>query len=130
MALPGPQLLFVGSAAAVGVAGTVAFISARNPDDAFVRSQRLARSVPAPAVERVVKTAPYPVPPHRRDGVRARCRSRGRGELANPWSCVVSYRSGARVRYSITIRSDGRYYGAPIGGRRTITGCCVRISAR
>ena len=111
----------------VGLAGTVAVVVARNPDESFIQAQRRQAPLSSAEVERVVRTAPNPAAPRLDDGIQADCRRAGKGELGNPWSCVVRYRSGRRVRFGVVVGSDGSYRGDPAGSPGVVTGCCVRV---
>jgi hypothetical protein len=75
-------------------------------------------------VEAVVAEAPEPVAPTRRTRPRhVLCRPGGTGELRNPWSCVIRYRSGTLAHYRVVVEPNGFYTGTGTG---IITGCCVK----
>lgn len=111
-----------------GLAGTVAAVSARDADDAFLLRQESPTTVSSAAVEKLVLTAPDLAPPHESPGVASRCRALGERELRNPWRCTVSYRSGNQVRLTVTIRPDGSYVGDYFGDEDArAEGCCLRV---
>ena len=113
---------------AAGLAGTVAAVGARGADDAFLLRQKSPTIVSREAVEKLVLTAPNLEPPHESPGVASRCRARGQRELRNPWRCTVSYRSGNRIRLTVTIKPDGSYIGDYFGDQDArADGCCLRI---
>lgn len=121
IALLGPLLAAV-------VAGSVMAIGARGADTAFLRGQEQPSRLPAAEVERAVRTAPEPGSGRGR-GTGANCRPAGRRGLRNPWSCTVTYASGERARFAVTVSEDGSFEGRHAGGG-AVRGCCVRIPAR
>jgi hypothetical protein len=125
---------------AAALFGAVAAVSGRGADDAFLLRQKNPTRVTTPAVERLMLTAPDPMPPHESRATRSRCRTEGRRELRNPWRCTVNYRSGSVARYLVTIGSDGSYRARyllaitadgdrSVGGTAMATGCCLRVPA-
>ncbi len=134
------ELLVVAPLVTVALLGAVAGVSGRGADDAFLLRQKNPTRVTTPAVERLMLTAPDPIPPHKSRATRSRCRTKGRRELRNPWRCTVRYRSGSVARYLVTIRSDGSYSARYLlaiaadgtrstGGRAMATGCCLTVPA-
>ena len=95
----------------------------------FVYRQKHPIPVEVASVERAVRTAPEPLDEGSgEEGREARCMPHGDGELRNPWSCRISYRSGASFRYDVSIRTDGSFEGQGEGATGTIEGCCVTFS--
>jgi hypothetical protein len=129
-ALSGPtrpsELVVVAALALPALAGGVAAVGGRGADDAFLLRQENPTQVTAAAVERLIRTAPDPAPPHKSPAVRSRCRPEGGRELRNPWRCVVRYRSGSVARFKVTIKSDGGYLARYGNGPATATGCCLQ----
>jgi hypothetical protein len=119
---------------AVALASFV-FVRAHQSDaGTLVSRQHQAQALNPAAVSRLVRVAPDPVT--RAPGIRARCIPLGTGELLNPWSCSISYRSGRLIQYRVTLNGDGSYTGdheiVRFQGRRfpdtgVISGCCVSI---
>ncbi len=110
-----------------GLAGAIAALQGRGAEEGFLYAQRTAERLETRDVERLVKTAGEPVPGPHPPGVGANCRSFGRGELRNPWRCVVSYASGRRATYRVKIYEDGTYFGHHVGGTGNATGCCIPV---
>jgi hypothetical protein len=112
-----------------GIAGTIVAVSNREPGEAFVLRQERLRPVEAAQLEAAVKRAPNALPGS--GGARgdsAKCTSRGKeagSTLRNPWTCVVRYPSGDRVRYRVTVASDRSFHGASRGNVLVIDGCCA-----
>ena len=107
------------------LAGTLAALGARGADTVFLEGQEQPSLLPAAEVERALRTAPEPRSGRGR-GRAAACRPGGRRPLRNPWSCTVTYASGLRARFAVTIREDGSYVGRHADGG-TVRGCCVRL---
>jgi hypothetical protein len=110
-----------------GAAGTVATLSGRDADAAFLYRQENPVRLRVADVEELVKNAPEPVGGSHPPGVRADCAPGGSGELRNPWRCKVRYRSGLRATFRITMGSDGSYVGDYRGDRAIVRGCCVDL---
>jgi hypothetical protein len=119
------ELVVLGAVLGAGLAGTAVALGSRGADEQFVQDQRHPPELRAADVERVVKSAPDPAV-GKGAGVAATCTSRGSGPLKNPWTCVVRYRSGKRVRIAVRIQQDGYYAGRYAGGGAA-TGCCVDL---
>jgi hypothetical protein len=111
------------------------FVRAHQSDaGTLVSRQHQAQALNPAAVSRLVRVAPDPVT--RAPGVRARCTPLGTGDLLNPWSCSISYRSGRLIMYQVTLNADGsytgdheivRYHGQRYRDSGVISGCCVSI---
>lgn len=123
-------LVFVGLPLGVGLVATVIALDARHVGDAFTFDQRRLQPYDQRrAVERLVGTAPTPTAAAANGKPSASCAPGGIGALQNPWSCTLRYRSGLRLHYVVTIRTNGSYFGqGPVNTRHyanTITGCCL-----
>jgi hypothetical protein len=119
------ELVVVGAAVGAGLAGTAVALGSRGADEQFLQDQRHPPNLRAFDVERVVRSAPDPAT-GKGKGLAATCKSRGSGQLRNPWSCVVRYPSGKRVRIAVRIQQDGYYSGRYAGGGGA-TGCCIDL---
>lgn len=111
---------------AVGIAGAVVAFANREVDSAFEFRARTPLRVEAERVEEAVLNAPEPVPEDKTEARAARCRSRGTGDLRNPWTCTVRYGSGQSFTYTVEVDPDGSFRGQNDIGDRLISGCCVR----
>ena len=120
-----PALLAL-AAVAAGIAGSTVAVANRDPGEATVlRQQRLQPLLPED-VEAAVVRAPNALPGAGDErGRSARCTSRGTGALKNPWSCLVTYPSGQRVRYRVIVAQDRSFRGASKGNALVIQGCCA-----
>lgn len=124
------DLAILGSAIVAGVAGAFTALHGRDADNAFLYRQRHPLTLRAVDVQRAVRRAPDPLvgnkgPP----GEQARCRPHGSGDLRNPWTCTVTYRSRRRrPRLRVDVRDDGSYVGRYEGGG-SVEGCCVGLPA-
>ena len=117
---------------AAGIAGFFAATSARQGETDFATRSQHPAPLQTADVEAAVSTAPEPGTGSGRGrarGTRADCRPGREGELRNPWSCRITYRSGTVARYSVTIRPDGSFHGDHLDGTGSITGCCVSARA-
>jgi hypothetical protein len=119
------ELIVAGTAVAAGLAGTAVALGSRGANEQFLQEQRHPPNLRAADVERVVSSAPDPATGKGR-GVAATCTSSGSGPLRNPWSCVVRYGSGKRVRIAVRVQQDGYYSGRYAGGGAA-TGCCIDL---
>ena len=119
------DLLTVGAAAVAGLAGTALAFANRGGDEQFLQAQRHPPDLRQADVERVVRSAPDPST-GAGQGVAAMCNSQARGPLRNPWSCVVRFKSGKRVRLIVRVHQDGTYSGRYAGGG-AVTGCCIDL---
>jgi hypothetical protein len=121
------QLVTITTVTTAGLAGSVVALAHRGGDAPFLQEQRHPPSLRAMDVARVVQTAPDPRT-RKGSAITAACTKRGGGELGNPWSCVVRYRDGKRIRLSVHVHRDGtyaaRYQGIGGGGA---TGCCIDV---
>ena len=121
------DLAVVVTLAAAALAGALAGIAGRGADEAFLVRQDNPGRVTTPAVERLIRTAPDPRPPHRSPAVSSRCTPGSPRGLRNPWRCTVAYRSGSVAHFLMNLRSDGSYVARYLGGTATATGCCLRL---
>ena len=121
--LRGREIVVLGAVLGAGLAGTAVALGSRGADDQFLQEQQHPPSLKPADVERVVKSAPDPAT-GKGKGVAATCKSRGSGQLKNPWTCVVRYPSGKRVRIAVRVQQDGYYSGRYAGGGGA-TGCCI-----
>lgn len=119
------EIVALAAVLGAGLAGTAVALGSRGADEQFLQDQKNPPKLRAADVERVVKTAPDPAT-GKGGGVAATCKSRGSGELKNPWTCVVRYPSGKRVRIAVRIQQDGYYSGRYEGGGAA-TGCCIDV---
>lgn len=119
------ELVTIGAAAAAAVGGSAVALAHRSADAEFLQEQRNPRSLDAAGVERVVRSAPDPRT-GQGTGTSAACRRGSRSELGNPWSCVVTYRDGHKVRLRVRVSADGTYTGRYARGGGA-TGCCVDL---
>jgi hypothetical protein len=119
------ELVVIGATVVAGLAGTAVALGGRGANEQFLEQQRNPPGLKPAVVERVVRTAPDPAT-GKGTGVAARCRSHGSGPLRNPWSCVVRYPSGKRVRIAVRVGQDGYYSGRYAGGGG-VTGCCIDL---
>lgn len=122
-----PDLAVIGATIAAGVAATLAALAGRGADAQFLQDQRHPPSLRAVEVNPVVSSAPDPASGKGR-GTAADCVRHGSGPLGNPWTCVVTYPSGKRVRLSVRIAQDGTYVGSYRGaGGGATSGCCIDL---
>ena len=119
------ELVVAGAAVTAGLAGSVVALGSRGADNQFLQDQRNPPNLRAADVERVVRTAPDPAV-GTGSGVAATCKSGGSGPLGNPWSCIVRYKSGRRVRIAVRVGQDGYYDGRYAGGGAA-SGCCIDL---
>ncbi len=119
---------------AVGVLSFVLARSQQGYGGALVVQQRDTQPLTAALVDKAVRGAPDPVSGEKASS--ATCVPLGRGELRNPWRCVLRYPTGRQFRYQITLNVNGSYTGNhelvllpsprhPDTG--SIRGCCVAI---
>ena len=111
-----------------GLAGSAAALGGRDADTAFLYRQENPLTLRAVDVERAVRKAPDPLEGRTgAPGVKASCRSHGSGDLRNPWTCEVTYRSRRpRPRLRVQVRDDGSYAGRYAGGGG-VKGCCIAV---
>jgi len=123
--------LLVSLILAVGLAGSIVALGAREANTQFVVAQENLVPVGAPQLERLVVTTSDPRPGYRGRALKARCTTSTHSALGNPWSCVVRYPRLPEVRYRVTvypdrsIRGSGQPEGASVQGALTVSGCCV-----
>lgn len=118
-------LLLLVPALAVAVVGGIVSISSRG-DAAFEFEQQHPRTVSEPELENLVAKAREPTPTGPGAAAsRVRCTAGGSTGQRNPWVCVVDYRSGNQIRYSVTVKDDGSYRGGDPTNQFFIDGCCV-----
>ena len=121
------DLVTLGVLLLAGLAGSAVAFANRGGDEQFLQEQRHPPTLQASEVERVVRTAPDPTS-GTGQGVAARCANRGNGPLRNPWSCVVRFKSGERVRLLVQVEEDGTYDGRYVGVKgAAATGCCIDL---
>jgi hypothetical protein len=124
--VPISPVLIIVPVLAVGVAGTLVAVRAREGDDAFALRQESLAPVSGQALERLVASADNPIPESGgRPGESAECRPGGGGERRNPWTCTVRYPSGDVVEYRVLVRPDRSIRGANADGTLIVTGCCA-----
>lgn len=119
------ELLAAGAVAVCGLAGAVVAFGGHNAEDDFLNEQRNPPRLRPVDVERVVQSAPDPQLGTGR-GTAASCERGSDGAFGNPWSCVVSYKSGRRVQIRVRVLRDGTYTGRYAGGGGA-TGCCIDL---
>ncbi len=117
---------------AVGAAGSLVALGAREGNPQFVSAQQSLTSVGASQLQHLLLTTSDPRPGFSGRARGARCTSaRATSALGNPWSCVVRYPVLPRVRYAVVVHSDrsiqgsGQPEGAPVHGALIVKGCCV-----
>lgn len=122
------DLVILAAPLLAGLAGTAAALGERDADSAFLYRQENPLALRAVDVERVVRKAPDPLEGREgAPGVKASCRPRGSGDLRNPWTCEVTYRSRRpRPRLRVEVRDDGSYVGRYAGGGG-VEGCCIAV---
>jgi hypothetical protein len=128
------RLLLLLPLLAVGLVSFVIVRSQQGQGGTLIARQQQAEALTPAKVAAVVRVAPDPGT--NRAGRAARCTPLGSGELHNPWRCVISYRSGRVIQYTVTLHADGSYIGdqeiVHYQGRThadtgQINGCCVVI---
>lgn len=119
------------------VLGLTSFIFVRveaGQGSTFTAAQRSAQRLTVAGVERVVRTAPEGQGGQK--GRSAKCLGLGHVGLRNPWHCLIIYRDGTQVQYTVQIRLSGAYVGTDqvierrgvvSHGSAQITGCCVVV---
>jgi hypothetical protein len=121
------DLVTMGAVVAAGLAGSAVALGSRGGDAQFLQEQRHPPSLRPAEVERVVRSAPDPKS-GTGHGVAATCKPKGAGPLRNPWSCVVRFQSGKRVRLNVQIQNDGTYDGRYVGvAGAAASGCCINL---
>jgi hypothetical protein len=123
--LRGREVVVLAAVLGAGLCGTAVALGSRGADDQFLQDQKHPPSLRSADVERVVKSAPDPAT-GKGAGVAASCKSSGSGALRNPWTCVVRYPGGKRVRIAVRVQQDGYYAGRYEGGGAA-TGCCIDL---
>lgn len=121
------QATVLGPVLLAGLAGAWVALAGRGADTAFLYRQRHPLHLAPAAVERAVRTAPEPVAGRKPRGIAARCRPGSARGLRDPWSCLVSYRSGRRSRLRVQVRDDGSYVGYYEAGSSIAEGCCIAL---
>jgi hypothetical protein len=110
---------------AAGVIAALWSVSSRG-DAAFVLDQQHPRSASHRELERLVRQPREPTPTGpRAPGRAARCVPGSASGQRNPWTCVVRYPSGRRLRYRVQVQSDGSYVGRDPTDQFIIRGCCA-----
>jgi hypothetical protein len=121
------ELAAIGGAVAVGLAGTAVALGSRGADTQFLNDQERPPTLRAPAVERVVRTAPDPFS-GKGAGTSASCTKGGRGLLGNPWTCTVRFKNGKTARLRVEVQNDGTYDGRYLGvAGAAASGCCIGL---
>jgi hypothetical protein len=119
------QFVGAGSVVVAGLAGAAVAVGGRNADPQFLQQQRFPQPLRGPEVSRVVRSAPDPAT-GKGSGVAATCEPGSPRLLGNPWSCVVRYQTGKRVKIRVRVLPDGSYTGRYEGGGAA-TGCCIDL---
>ncbi|MEA2495159.1 MAG: hypothetical protein QOJ29_3070 [Thermoleophilaceae bacterium] len=110
----------------VGVVAGISAIGAREGDAAFVFYQEHARTVQPRQFELILQKTQEPLPSGPGEpATGAKCTPGTTGPKRNPWSCVVRYGSGNKIKYSLEIRPSGNFKGVDPTGSRIVTGCCL-----
>jgi hypothetical protein len=118
-------LLLVGPTLLVAVVAAIVAVSSRG-DAAFVYDQQHPSTVGEQELALLVKKAPQPTPSGPGSPARSvRCVAGSGSGQRNPWTCTVDYASGKRIRYRVTVKSDGSYTGGDRTRQFFIRGCCV-----
>jgi hypothetical protein len=117
---------------AVGAAGSVVALGAREGNPQFVSAQQSLTPVGALQLERLLLTTSDPRPGFSGRARGAHCTSAtASSALGNPWTCVVRYPVLPRVHYAVVVHSDrsiqgsGQPEGGHVGGALLVRGCCV-----
>ncbi len=116
---------------AVGLAGSVVALKAREGNPAFVSAQQSLTPVAPAALDRLLLSTSDPRPGYSGHARGAHCSSEVHTALGNPWTCVVAYARPPRVRYVVAVHSDrsiqgsGQPEGGHVGGALVVKGCCV-----
>ena len=120
--------LVLGPILVLAAVSVVVAIAAHEGDAAFLYAQQHPRKVVPGAVERLVMQAPEPVPGgNGPKAARATCRSGSPSDIGNPCTCAVTYRSGNRYRYSLTVQRDGSLVGVDTKRNGRVSGCCLPV---
>jgi hypothetical protein len=120
------EIAAVSAAVGAGLVGTAFAIGGRNADAQFLQDQQHPQSLKGTDVAQVVRSAPDPRT-GQGSGASATCARGSAGELGNPWSCVVTYKDGHKVRITVNLNPDGSYVGRYAGTNSGATGCCVDV---
>jgi hypothetical protein len=121
------DLVVAAPLAAAALSGAFAATAGRRADDAFLLRQDNPRRVTVSSVERLIRTAPDPRPPHASRATSSQCQPGSLRGLRNPWRCTVAYRSGSAARFVVTVHTDGSYLAHYAGGPATARGCCLAL---
>jgi hypothetical protein len=122
-----PAFTSMAAVLTAGFVGALVTLGSRGADAQFLQDQRHPPNLQPAAVERVVRTAPDPKT-GKGSAQSATCTRRGSGQLGNPWSCVVRFASGKRVRMVVVVQQDGSYDGRYVGVKgAAATGCCIDL---
>jgi hypothetical protein len=110
----------------VGVVAGLSAIGAREGDAAFVFYQEHPRTILPAQFELILQKTQEPLPTGPGTPVSAaKCTPGTSGPKRNPWSCVVTYGSGTKTKYSLEIQPSGNFKGVDPTGTRIVTGCCL-----
>jgi hypothetical protein len=97
----------------------------REASTVFVSQERNLRRLSSSAVESAMRRARIH---NGRPGSQASCRPGGRGQLGNPWQCLISYPTGRSYDFQVIVAANGYYVGRRVGGGSgVIKGCCINV---
>ena len=125
-----PSAILLCSVLLIATAGAAIAFASLGSGDLFRYTQSESLGLPAPIlttsdVDSAVMQIPAPVAANARtQALGARCIARGSGPLRDPWTCMITYRSGVEAHYIIEVNGDGSFTGAGTG---LVNGCCVRL---
>jgi hypothetical protein len=109
---------------AIALAAGIIAIGGRGGDPAFETDQRPFQVLTPRAMNELVATTPDPRG-FRHSRGRATCRPGTGPEFRNPWSCRIRYSGGLRVRYQVTVKSNGTFVIHVPGP--DVSGCCAPL---
>ena len=108
-----------------GLFVTAVMAGNRGADSTFSSAERAAGPLTAAKLEALVRKAPTAKNAAPDPRTRATCRPGGSGQLRNPWSCTLHYRSGLRLTYRVRVYPNGTVVGRKAHG--IIHGCCLEF---
>ena len=112
--------------AVLGVVSAGMAWNQREDDPAFIVAQQQLRRITQADVQRTLRDAPDPKTNRKSSAAKVSCHPGRDDDRRNPWRCRISYPSGERPRYSVTIAADGSYAGRRLDLPGQISGCCVQ----